>query len=397
MPSNSIRKHSITPTSLSQQLKKQSALARAEKAKSEALLASIGEGLIATNETGDIVQVNQIALDLLKYKKSELIGSWFPSKIRAVYEDGTPVDTLERPALRVFITGKPVSETLFYKRKDGDIFPVQITASPVFLRNKPIGAIEIFRDISKEIEIDKQKSEFISLASHQLRTPLSSINLYSRMLENGYAGELTKKQKELLDIVISSTDKMNNLVSTLLNISRIESNSIAIESASTDLPKLLNEIINIFKPRFSNKNIKLTHKISKNIPKINTDPLIIGEIISNLISNSLKYTPENGNVSVSLHKDANKIIFCVKDNGYGIPIESQPYIFSKFFRAENIITHDVTGTGLGLYITKVLANKIGADIWFKSEDSNGTSFYLSLTISGNHAEEGKFKLESVTT
>jgi len=385
----------ITELSLNQQLRSQTIIARAERAKGEALLASIGEGLIATNEEGKIVQINKVALDLLKFSKKELLGSWFPAKIVASYEDGSPVELLERPGSRVFQTGKTVSDTLFYKRKNGEMFPVHITASPVFLRNKPIGAIEIFRDISKEIEIDRQKSEFISLASHQLRTPLSSINLYSHMLKDGYAGKLTKKQLDLLKVVTNSTEKMNDLISTLLNISRVEGDSIAIESRPVDLNKLINEIFNNFNQRFINKNIKFSKKIYEEVPLINTDKLIVGEILSNLVSNSLKYTPTGSSVMISLLMKGANVLFTISDKGYGIPYESQQFIFSKFFRAENITKHDVTGTGLGLYITKVLSDKIGANIWFKSKEGKGTTFYLAIPLKGNKAEEGSFKLEYI--
>lgn len=394
MPKKHASKQGVSAVNLSERLEEQSKIAREEKAKTEALLSSIGEGLIATNENGNIIEVNQVALDILQYDKKELMGSWFPSKIVAVHEDGSLVDTLDRPALRVFLTGKTVNESLFYRKKHGEIIPVQVTASPVFLRNRPIGAVEIFRDISREIEVDRLKSEFISLASHQLRTPLSSINLYTHMLEDGYAGKLNEKQSNLLKVVMSSIDRMNSLITTLLNTTRVESNSIEIESSPTDLGELVKELVAGIAQRYENKKIKIKSKISEDVSLINTDRLIVGEIFNNLLSNSLKYTPNGGEVEVSLHEENSRILFCISDTGYGIPAESQPFIFTKFFRAGNIVSYDVTGTGLGLYITKVLSDKIGADIWFESKEGRGSSFFLSLPIGGNRSEEGRFKLET---
>ena len=379
---------------LNRKLKRQSVIARAERAKVDALLSSIGEGLIATDENGKIVQTNKVASELLGFTKKELLGNWYPSMIIAVYQDGRPVDPLERPATKVFLTGKTVTDTLFYIDKNGNMFPVQITASPVFLKDKPIGAIEIFRDVTKELEIDKQKSEFISLASHQLRTPLSSINLYSHMLKDGYAGKLNKNQQHLLDIVLSSTDRMNSLISTLLNITRVESNSIAVQRSPVNLSDLLIELLTTFEPRIKNKKVTLKSHINRNIKPINTDKLIVGEILSNLLSNSLKYTQDGGVIDVSMRKKGESILFSVEDNGYGIPANAQSYIFTKFFRASNILEHDVTGTGLGLYITKVLAEKISGDIWFKSKEGEGSSFNFSIPIAGNNSEQGRFNLES---
>jgi PAS domain S-box-containing protein len=210
---------------LNKKLKAQATIIREERARASALIASIGEGLIATNEVGKIIQVNQAALDILDYKRKDLIDSWMPQQIIAVHEDDSPIKSIDRPIMKVFLTGKAVTEILYYRRSDGTKIPVYITASPIFLRGRPIGAIEIFRDITKDIEADKLKSEFISLASHQLRTPLSSINIYSHMLKEEYAGRLSRSQVKLLDVVLSATSRMNSLINTLLNITRVEGTS----------------------------------------------------------------------------------------------------------------------------------------------------------------------------
>jgi signal transduction histidine kinase len=148
-----------------------------------------------------------------------------------------------------------------------------------------------------------------------------------------------------------------------------------------------------FKPRYLSKSIDLKLKIEKSIPLVLTDRVIIGEVFNNLISNAIKYTPEDESIIVSLQQKNSHILFTVKDTGYGIPTASQQFIFTKFFRANNIIAHDVTGTGLGLYFTRVLADKINSEVWFKSSEGKGTSFFFSIPISGNIAQDGKFKLE----
>jgi PAS domain S-box-containing protein len=384
---------SITQAELQKQLRIQTALVKEERAKGNALISSIGEGLIATDEVGKIVQVNQVALDILRYKHNELIGSWFPGTIIALHEDGMPYVLMERPATRVFMTGKVINENLYYKTKDGGSVAVSVTVSPIFLRGKPIGVIEVFRDISREIESDRVKTEFISLASHQLRTPLSSINLYSHMLKDGYAKKLTRSQNDLLKVIMSAASRMNNLINTLLNITRIESDNIFIESKPLNIAQLLEKLLLEFEPQIKVKQQTLSKKIDKKIPIINSNQVFVSEILNNLISNAIKYTPNEGRIKIELQKKKDALLFKVSDTGYGIPTEAQDFIFNKLFRASNILKHDVSGTGLGLYFTKTLAEKIGGEIWFISGEDKGTTFFFTIPLIGSTPQEGRFRLE----
>jgi PAS domain S-box-containing protein len=385
-----------TLVNLAEELRVQKTLLKEAKAQANALLSSIGEGLIATDEKGNIVQINQVALDILGYRRSDLLGEWLPKKLIAMSEDGSLVDQLERPAMKVFMTGEVVSENLYYGRADGGKVPVSITASPIFLHEQPIGVIEIFRDITREIEADRVKSEFISLASHQLRTPLSSIGLYSNMLKDGYAKKLNKEQDEIVDVILSATSRMNDLINSLLNITRVESDSILIKSEPLDITAILNKLLLEFKPQMVGKQIVLSRKVTKNIPIINSDNVIISEILNNLISNAVKYTPAGGGIKVSSLIDGPNMVIKISDTGYGIPMQSQPFIFNKFFRASNILKNDVSGTGLGLYFTKALAVKINGNVWFKSNERVGTTFFFALPIAGTAARDGKFNIEQTS-
>src|SRR5439155_19445387 len=135
---------------------------------------------------------------------------------------------IDRPITKAFLTGKPVMEKTYFRRKDGQKVAMAVSSSPILIKGKPLGLIEVFRDITLEEEIDRMKSEFISLASHQLRTPLSAIKTYSHMLADSYMGELNSAQKKALGTIIGASDRMNELISTLLNITRIESGTIAV-------------------------------------------------------------------------------------------------------------------------------------------------------------------------
>lgn len=354
-----------------------------EKAKTDAVFSSIGEGAIATDENGIIYRINKAALDILGISEKYALGKWFPDVVIIVDSNNKVISPLERPITRAFLTGKTISERVYYRTKKDPRLPVFVTVSPILLNGKPIGAVETFRDITQEYKVDRMKSEFISIASHQLRTPLSAINTYSRMLNSGYAGELTKEQKDFMRIILSSIDRMNELINTLLDISRIETGKLQINSSSVDYKEVILPIVREFTPQAVEKNITLSIKTPDKPLPVMADPLLLSEVFSNLLSNAIKYTPPKGKVSVTLAKKDSNIVLSVKDTGYGIPKESQEYLFSKFFRAGNVLQKETFGTGLGLYMVKLIANSIGGKVWFESRENIGSTFYFSIPCNVN--------------
>lgn len=367
-----------------------------ERAEAETLFASIGEGIIATDGDGKITRINGAALAILGYKDKEanLLGSWFPTTVIATYEDGSPIDMMDRPVTRAILTGKTVTTRTIYKRKDNSLVPVSLTVSPIMQKGKPTGAIEIFRDISLDIKSDKMKTDFISVASHQLRTPLSAINVYSHMLNDGMAGVLTAEQSVFIKNILGSVDRMNSLINILLNITRIEAGGVNVKLSQVRLQELLEEITKEVMLEADNKGLTVVKRIDPDLPTLDTDALLIKEIMANLLSNAVKYTPQGGTITVKLKSVNNNLVFSVHDTGYGIPLSAQEHIFTKFFRADNILSEDVSGTGLGLYLTKTVAESLNGELWFKSEEKVGSSFYFSLPKQGSIARHSKFKLES---
>jgi PAS domain S-box-containing protein len=345
----------------------------------EVLFMSIGDGAITTDEFGRITRVNPSAENMLGFKEAELLGQWFLKSIVAISFEGQRMTVIDQPITQAFLTGKPVSGKMFYVSKTGSQIPVAVNVSPIISKKRPIGAIEVFRDISIEQEVDRMKSEFISLASHQLRTPLSAIKTYSHMLSDGYMGELNDSQKQSLKTIISASNRMNELISTLLNITRIESGTIAVNTRSLKLDEVIEEIIPELKLMADAKSINLhVDKVGKESTQIKTDSLIVKEVVTNLVSNAIKYTPEEGEVKVVIKPQRSTITVEVSDSGWGIPIHAHDKVFSKFFRGSNIIKRETSGTGLGLYLVKGLVDTLKGKIWFTSEEGNGTSFYVTL-------------------
>jgi PAS domain S-box-containing protein len=353
-------------------------LSMQDTARLEALFASIGEGVIATDEAGTITRINQTALSLLGLRENEALHKHFLNVIISVRDNGEPISAFERPIVRAFQTGKTVSGRTLYQQKDGTLIPVYLTVSPIIFRERPIGAIEVFRDLTDEIESDKLKSDFISIASHQLRTPLSAINMYSMMLRDGMAGDLTTEQLGYINTVLASVERMNGLIDTLLNITRIEAGGIKPKLQPVRLDSLTREMFVEFIPAAQAKELVLDTAVPDGMDPVRTDGMLVKEVCSNLLNNAIKYTPEGGSIRFELTESPSEVHWAVVDTGYGIPENEQKNIFLKFFRAGNIADKDVSGTGLGLYLIKNIAESLGGDLWFESSENVGSTFHFSL-------------------
>jgi PAS domain S-box-containing protein len=355
------------------------------RVKEEAILLSVGDGLLVTDEKGNITIINKTAENLFGKKSEEVLGRVFSEVIFLEDEKGFTVSSDKHPVSMALKTSiATTGPTYYYVRKDKTKFPMAIMATPVILNGKVIGAIKIFRDITSEREIDKAKTEFVSLASHQLRTPLSAVNWYAEMLLAGDVGELNEKQKKYLDEVYRSNQRMVELVSALLDVSSLELGTFAIEPESINVIKLVQSIVDEQKPQIDIKKIFFSSLFEKHIPYMQADPKHLRMVVQNILSNAVKYTPEGGKIKLSISlADKENILLKISDTGYGIPKNQQDKIFTKLFRADNVRDKDTDGTGLGLYIVKSIVENSGGKVWFKSlgrEDSKGTTFYVTLPL-----------------
>lgn len=266
------------------------------------------------------------------------------------------------------------------KRKDGSEFDIEASLSVV--NNKkgdPICIMNSFVDISERKRLDMAKTEFVSMASHQLRTPLTAINGYSEMLLDGDAGDLNEEQKEYVEELYSSNKRLIDLVNDLLNVSRVDLGTYAIRPEKIEIKEIAEETLKDLSAKIKEKSLKIA-KNYQEIPLVELDRKIIRMIFENLLSNSVKYSSEGGNVILSIKSDEKDIIISVFDNGCGIPKKDQPKIFTKLFRADNI--RETEGTGLGLYIIKSILSQTEGKIWFESEEGKGSKFYVRIPLKG---------------
>lgn len=364
-----------------------------ERSRDEAILQGVSDGLIVTDTTGSILLMNVIACEILSLPMDVYKGKRIFEIISLLDTTGKPANPQTWPYIKATLTGLKTSYDYAYILPNGRRIELNITASPFLGGGKIMGSITIIRDVTKERQVDRMKTEFISLASHQLRTPLSAIRWFTEMLLNGDAGKLNPEQDEFAKNISDSTQRMIDLVNSLLNISRIESGRILIDPKLTDLKALVDTVILEVKPRADQKKQHVIVSVHGDLPLINLDPKLIRQVYLNLLTNAIKYTPDSGEISVFISKKDDEIISQVSDNGYGIPKEQHGRIFERFFRAANIIKKETDGTGLGLYLIKAIIESSHGKIWFESEEGKGTSFFFTVPLTGMEAKEGEVTLD----
>lgn len=349
----------------------------------EAIFASMEHGLLVTDRDGRITHGNAAALALLG--ESRLVGSMVHDVLRLTDRDGQELIGDKHPVARV-LASPAVARSLTdpghsLVRKDGSSVAVQVAVSPIVRDREPTGAVILLRDTTEERKVERMKSEFITIASHQLRTPISSIRWYTEMLLE--AGSATDEQRRNLQEISIANERMIRLVDELLNVTNLELGTIAVRSNQVvDLASVMRDIEASFHLEIDQKHLSLTRDGHNDGLELCTDPVLFRLIYTNLLSNAVKYTPEGGSVRVSVAvSDADKrASISVTDTGIGIPASEHHRVFQKLFRAENVKTTDTDGTGLGLYICKSAADAIGATLTFDSAEGKGTTFTLVLPL-----------------
>jgi len=244
-------------------------------------------------------------------------------------------------------------------------------------------------ELERQKEVDKMKSDFVAMASHQLRTPLTSLKWYSEMLLGGDAGELNSKQKKYIGELYQGNERMIDLVRNLLNISRIEMGKLAVNLKPTDIKELLKEVIKEQAPSVQGKKHEVIFEIPEGLPKIFTDPALARMIFQNIFGNAVEYTLPGGKITLTAEEKDEEIVIGIKDTGIGIPEKQQSRVFQKLFRGDNVGKGHRQGTGLELYITKAMVDALSGKIWLKSKEGEGTAFWVALPIGGTKTRPGQ--------
>lgn len=341
------------------------------------IISSVGDAIVVTDKYLKITTVNPAFVELIE--KNEIIGEHCADVLNCMNEKGEVICDSECGLKQTLNKGiNTVSKTII-KNSEGKEITIQSINSP--LKNADgeiIGAVKAIRDISKEAEVDRMKSEFISTVSHELRTPLTSIKGYIDLILDGDTGEINELQKEFLGIVSQNSDRLNNLINDLLDVEKIESGKIEMKFEKVSLSNLVNLALSTMESTVEKKGLKLISKIEEGIELYGDSDRII-QVLINFISNAVKFTKE-GEITVELKLINGKSEIVIQDTGIGISKSDQKKLFTKFFRADDEYTRSVGGTGLGLSIVKSIVKKHGGEIEVKSELNKGSEFRVIFPI-----------------
>ncbi|MDZ4770156.1 MAG: GAF domain-containing protein, partial [Chloroflexota bacterium] len=356
-----------------------------EAEKNSAILEGIADGVLLADADGQILLFNRAAATILDIPRDYALG-------QTLTRLGTQYSTAYRWVSRLTSwigDARRSASELTIDRLEIGARVVSVRAAAVFMGVQSLGTVSVFRDVTRDVEVDRMKSEFIANVSHELRTPMTSIMGYAELLLGGAAGQPTDTQKRFLQTIKGNADRLSSLVGDLLNISRIDSGRDRLSLQNVDLREVIEDSAAASRARPQNveKHIALDVEIAPGLPLIRADRLKIVQIIGNIIDNAYNYTRVGGTITVSadsrMEAERSQILVRIADTGIGIPEEFHDRIFNRFERYdENALVMDVAGTGLGLSIVKALVEMHEGDVWFESTVGVGTTFYIALPVEG---------------
>ncbi len=348
----------------------------------EAVLRSIGDGVFAADKNLKVVLFNEAAEKLTGWKAQDALGKTCREIFQFKSPDGQIVCNQTSTCLsqKCFRTERFFSEgPLITTRPDGSEVVLSETTSPIKDHHGVItGAVSILKDVSERSKLEEMKVDFVSLVSHQLRTPISAVKGYLSSLIEGRTGGLSEEQKLYLERAYTSNERQLEIIESLLNISRIEKGKIELIPIEFSIVELAKEASAVFTKKAHERGLALEIlEPQTKIPEVTADREKVREVLENLLSNALKFTPK-GSIIVSFQQTKTEVIVAVADTGVGIPADKIEKLFTKFYRVGQAPTAESEGTGLGLYIAKSLVELHQGKIWVESEVGRGSTFYFSL-------------------
>ncbi len=354
--------------------KKYEGRVRSSEKRFKSLIENSSDAIVLIEPSTVIKYASPSVKKIIGYEPSELENK---SGLFLIYKED------QTPSLKVLseLVLKPNKVMILENRlvhKDGSVRWMEAVGKNL-LFDPDVGAIVInFRDITERKKLDEAKSEFVSLAAHELRSPLSKVRWYSESLMKQSADK--KVVSDYITEIYASTMRMTSLVNMLLNASKVELGTLPNQPEEIDLIQVTRDILETYKQEIKSKHIKIFQNYKKVSIPVFMDPGLVRIIIENLISNAIKYTPDLGRVEITMNLEGKEVLVKVKDSGIGIPEEQKKFIFTKLFRADNVKKQYPNGTGLGLYLVKAVVDKLGGEINFESVEGQGTEFIVNFPV-----------------
>ena len=348
---------------------------------SDIVINTIDDGVLAISREGNIELINPSAQRIIGWNQGDALGLKWQSVIQLVTADGKDVTVTENPVMQSLINNRPAhSDKLLLRTASDKQILVSIVASPVGKDSE--GIIVVFRDITKEKAEERQQAEFISTASHEMRTPVASIEGYLGLALNPATAHIDDKARDFITKAHASAQHLGRLFQDLLDISRAEDGRLKNEPQIINITTFVGEIFEGLAPRAAEKGLVCTFRPDAAATVqpayyANVDADHLREVVSNLIENAIKYTPD-GEVVVDITGDDKTITISVQDSGIGIPAEDLPHLFQKFYRVDNSDTREIGGTGLGLYLSRRLTEAMSGRLFVISEYRKGSTFFLEI-------------------
>ncbi|MEA2088115.1 MAG: phosphate regulon sensor histidine kinase PhoR [Candidatus Caldatribacteriota bacterium] len=352
---------------MSEELENKIRIISEDKDKMKVVLSSVIEGIAAIDKEGRIILFNHALENMIDCSSDRVLGKFHWEIIRNNQLNELLKETLQKgQALTREVTLFSPQEKIFHA-----------SANPLSEKNKVWGAVVVLNDITEIKKLEKMRSEFVANVSHELRTPLTSIQGFVETLKEGAIND-PEKARHFLKIIEKQSNRLNNLIEELLQLSKIESQEIAMNLQSINLRDLIDKIISEFKKKIEQKDHKIKINISPQLSLIKADPEQIEVVFRNLLDNALKYTPDGGEIYISALEKAENIYIEIADNGIGISAEHLPRIFERFYRANKDRSRKLGGTGLGLAIVKHIVQAHQGTIGVESKPGKGSKFSFTL-------------------
>ena len=372
----------------------------AVESKSDVVINAIDDGVLAISKDGNIELINPSAQQIIGWDQGDALGLNWKSVLKLVTSDGKDVEDLENPISQSLSKNQPThNDKLFLLTSSEKRILVSIVSSPVGTDGE--GIIVVFRDITKEKAEEREQAEFISTASHEMRTPVASIEGYLGLALNPATAHIDEKARDFITKAHESAQHLGRLFQDLLDISKVEDGRMKNNPKIINVNEFLKDIFDGLATKASEKQLNyifmpdiVGESKEKSLQPIfyaNIDPDHFREVVSNLIENAIKYTP-SGEVVVNVTGDDKQISVSVKDSGIGIPAEDIPHLFQKFYRVDNSDTREIGGTGLGLYLSRRLAEAMSGNLRVESKYKEGSTFYLEIPRMSS--SDAKQRLES---
>ena len=401
-----IFKRQTVADSPDKQLAKLSGQLKTNKLQSEILINSIGDGIILISTDGKISLMNPAAAAMTEWAVKDAMGIDAATVVKLAKEDGEDLAANDNPIKQVLGDRKPINDVVLQlKGRAQKILTVSLVISPVInpKNQEFIGAVAVLRDISSARAEERRRADFVSTASHEMRTPVAAIEGYLALALNDKVSQIDAKARDYLMKAHSSTQHLGQLFQDLLTSSKAEDGRLVSHPGVVEMAAFMEQLTDSLKFAAEKKGLLVdfvigadiasgtnpasTGKVIRPLYYVYADPDRMQEVVTNLFDNAVKYT-EKGKISLGLTGNADVVQLYIKDSGIGIPPEDIPHMFQKFYRVDNSVTRTIGGTGLGLFICRKIVELYQGRIWVESTPGQGSTFYINLPrLSSQRAAE----------